>query len=380
MQKISISSYLEKYLASNFNTYFYFKGRVALYSILKAMGVNSEDEVILPALTCVVVPNAIKYLEAKPVYVDINPSTYNMDCNQIEKKITCKTKVIIIQNTYGLTSDLDRIIDLAKKHNIYTIEDCCHGFGGTYNGKANGTKADAAFFSTQWNKPFSTGLGGFALINNEILKPKLEIFNNTLSEPSLADKIWLHILLVAKKYLVNNSTYWMMIRLYRYLSKSNLILGSSSGEELESPKMPKDYLKKMSTVQAREGISNLKKFDSLLKLRKKNALVYSRYLKNIGKTYVDEKLFNNHSFLKYPILVNDRESFFIIAEKNRVTLGDWFLSPLHPVRKSFELWDFNDNDYPVAKEIASKVLNLPTDCKDVNRIIDFLENNKEFIL
>ena len=112
------------------NIYFYWKGRVALYALLKAMGVGPGDEVIVQGYTCVVVANSIIYLGAKPVYVDIDLSTYNMNIEQMKEKITDKTKVIICQNTYGLSSNLEVLEQIAKEKGISTLEDCTHGFGG----------------------------------------------------------------------------------------------------------------------------------------------------------------------------------------------------------------------------------------------------------
>jgi len=134
--------------------FLYWKGRVALYTFLKALEVNEGDEVIIPGFTCVVVPNAIKYLGAKPVYIDITKKTFNPSFEQVKKAINDKTKIIIIQNTFGLSSDVEEITELAKEKKIFTIEDCTHGFGGFYNGKPNCSYCDAAFYSNQLNKPF----------------------------------------------------------------------------------------------------------------------------------------------------------------------------------------------------------------------------------
>ena len=116
------------------NIFLFWKGRVALYAILKAIGVKEDDEVILPAFTCVVAVNPIIYSGAKPVYVDIDPTTYNIDTSEIEESITEKTKVIMAQNTFGLAPDLDRIFEVANKYNLIVIEDCAHGVGGVYKG------------------------------------------------------------------------------------------------------------------------------------------------------------------------------------------------------------------------------------------------------
>jgi len=156
------------------NIFLFWKGRVSLYAILKAIGIKEGDEIILPAFTCVVAVNPIIYLGAKPVYVDIDPLTYNIDVSGIEKKITQKTRAILAQNTFGLAPDLDRIFEQANKYKLMVIEDCAHGFGGFYKGRPNGTVADASFFSSQWNKPFSTGLGGFAFTKEPRIADKLK--------------------------------------------------------------------------------------------------------------------------------------------------------------------------------------------------------------
>lgn len=145
------------YLGPHSSLHFFWKGRVALYVILKALGIGPGDEVIVPAYTCVVVPNAILYTGATPIYADINPTTYCCDAVEIERHITPKTRAIICQNTYGLSWEVDQIADMGKRYGIATIEDCTHGFGGTYKGRHNGSFCDASFFSSQWNKPFSTG-------------------------------------------------------------------------------------------------------------------------------------------------------------------------------------------------------------------------------
>ena len=156
------------------NIFLFWKGRVSLYAILKAIGIKEGNEIILPAFTCVVAVNPIIYLGAKPVYVDIDPITYNIDASGIEKKITQKTRAILAQNTFGLAPDLDRIFEQANKYKLMVIEDCAHGFGGFYKGRPNGTVADASFFSSQWNKPFSTGLGGFAFTKEPRIADKLK--------------------------------------------------------------------------------------------------------------------------------------------------------------------------------------------------------------
>ncbi|MDP3147690.1 MAG: aminotransferase class I/II-fold pyridoxal phosphate-dependent enzyme [Ignavibacteria bacterium] len=359
--------------------FLYWKGRVALYAILKAMGIKKDDEVILPAFTCVVVPNAIIYLGAKPVYVDISTETLNMEIDLIEDAITPKTKVIICQNTFGLSSNIEEINEIAKKHKLFTIEDCTHGFGGVYNGKPNGSYCDAAFYSTQWNKPFSTGIGGFAAINNLELLGKMQQLENEKLQPSIIEQFALAALIILKKYFINRFTYWSLVKLYRFLSNKNLIIGSNQGEELSGITIPKKYFKDISLIQIITGIKELKKNDSINNLRQKNATAYTRFLMENGKTHIAMNFFENHLFLRYPVLVENRESFLALAEKSKISVGDWFLSPIHPVKQKFDLWKLNMNNFPIACSISQRIVNLPTDIKDNREVLNFLNSNLEMI-
>jgi dTDP-4-amino-4,6-dideoxygalactose transaminase len=359
--------------------FLYWKGRVALYAILKAMGVQKDDEIILPAFTCVVVPNAILYLGAKPIYVDISPENYNINIDLLEKTITTRTKVIICQNTFGLSSNIEQMIQIAKRHNLFSIEDCTHGFSGYYNGNPNGSYCDAAFYSTQWNKPFSTGIGGFLVVNNQELINKIEQLEGKKIKPSLMDKTILAFLLFFNRYFVNRYTYWTMIKFYRFLSKNNLIIGSNQGGELSGVKIPKDYFKDISSVQVNAGIRQLKQLDKVNKLRKNNALEYTQFLKDQNKTFVSENLFDNHLFLKYPLLVKNRKLLLKLAEKEKITLGDWFLSPLHPVEGSLKLWNLNSEFFPQGTSISKKIVNLPTDIEDNSKVLKFLTRNIKMI-
>ena len=362
------------------NIFLYWKGRVALYAILKAMGVSKDDEVILPAFTCVVVPNAIMYLGAKPVYVDISNQTYNSDINEIKKAINKKTKVIICQNTFGLSTDIEQIIEIAESNNLYTIEDCTHGFGGYYNGKPNGSYCDAAFYSTQWNKPFSTGIGGFLVVNNDSLLQNVQSQEKDKIKPSKRDQFILKSLILFQKYFINRYTHHLFVSFYRFLSKKNLIIGSTQGKEISELKMPADYFKDISSIQIKAGLKGLKYLDRINKRRKKNAEDYSRFLKMKGKVYVDEKLFDNHLFLKYPVLVSDRDLFFEKAKKKWLIFGDWFVSPVYPVKTNLIRWGYDENKFPKAVEVSKKIVNLPTDIKENRQILKFLERNVSLIL
>jgi dTDP-4-amino-4,6-dideoxygalactose transaminase len=298
----------------------------------------------------------------------------------VENAVTLHTKVIICQNTFGLSSDIENITTFAKAQNIFTIEDCAHGFGGCYNQKPNGSYCDAAFFSTQWNKPFSTGTGGFALINNLKLLNALQRINQNLIDPACTQRISLKLLYFVKEKLLNKHTYWWMVKFYRFLSKHNLVLGSSSGEEISSVKMPKNYFMKLSQIQIKKGIKNIRSVAVSLSQRQRNAKAYTEYLAEKNKIHVPHDCFINHSFLRYPLLVKNREKVFRLAEKYKIHLGDWFNSPLHPVQKNFEKWQMDTANYPHAVSSGKQIINLPTDVCDLLFVLKFLEKIDDMIM
>ncbi len=355
--------------------FLYWKGRVALYAILKAMGIGKGDEVILPAFTCVVVPNAILYLGAKPVYVDIDPSTLNTTLDKISEVTTSNTKCIIVQNTFGLSNEVKSISQYAKEKEIRTIEDCTHGFGGMFDNKPNGSFCDAAFYSTQWNKPFSTGIGGFSLLNDKSLIADIQQVNKALEMPTKRDRYMLNILIQVKKYLLHDSTYWFALNTYRKLSKKGIVTGSSESIELTSTDIPQNYFLSSTTVQNKMGIKALQSLPRDLVQRRQNGIRFNNWMKKYNKWHYSDEDLVNHAFLKYPIFVKDKVKFKEKAEKAKVRLGDWFESPIHPVEKDFEQWGLNIDLFPVAQEKSAHILNLETAERDCRKTLHFLENN-----
>ena len=368
------------------NIFFYWKGRVALYALLKAMEVGPGDEVIIQGYTCVVVANAVLYLGATPIYADIDLDTYNVNMDSLREKLSERTKVIICQNTYGLSSNLEQIESIAKEasikyaHPVYSIEDCTHGFGGTYHGKPNGSSCDASFFSTQWSKPYTTGIGGFCVVHNNEVRAKLNSVNDDLVSPGNIETAELQLMYFIRQYVINDFTYWPMIRLYRWMSRHNLVVGSSSGEEVSGIEMPKEFLKAQSSVQFRKGIKSIKKLDEVNLLRKKNAELYTDFLESHGKNCVKRELFPDHIFIRYPLLVNNREKFREEAEKSKIILGEWFEAPIYPAYASLDTWGVNPDELPNGMYACAHMVNLPTDETDTEKVIRFLNEHISMII
>ena len=150
----------------NFNKGFLFgSARSSIYAILKSLNYDNGSEVLVTGFTCEVVPNAIINAGYLPVYVDINPVNYCMDPAIVEKLITDKTRAIIIQHTFGIPAQINELIKIAQKYNLFVIEDCAVSLGSKYNGKLTGTFGDAAIFSFELSKTITSCWGGMLLLN-----------------------------------------------------------------------------------------------------------------------------------------------------------------------------------------------------------------------
>ena len=142
-------------------------GTTALHIILRAMGIGPGDEVITVSHTFIATAEAIVLTGATPVFVDIDPTTYLMDVNQVEAKITSHTKAILPVHLYGQTVDMDPLLDIAKRHNLKIVEDACQAHGSEYKGKRAGSLGDAAAFSFYYSKNLGAyGEGGFISTND----------------------------------------------------------------------------------------------------------------------------------------------------------------------------------------------------------------------
>lgn len=144
-------------------------GTVALHLALLALGIGKGDEVIVPALTYVASVNTIRYTGATPVFADSLADTWQVDPDDIKRKITKNTRAIIPVHLYGYPCDMDRIMEIARKHDLFVIEDCAEAIGSEYKGRKVGTFGDIACFSFFGNKTITTGEGGMVLTNDATL-------------------------------------------------------------------------------------------------------------------------------------------------------------------------------------------------------------------
>lgn len=349
------------YFSNTGKLFYFWKGRVALYAILKALGIGPGDEVILPGFTCVVVPNAVLYLGAQPVYADIDPDTYTLTAAAIEPLIGPRTRVILAQNTFGLSADLDPIMALAETYGLVVVEDCAHGLGGFYRGQRNGTVAHAAFFSSQWSKPISTGLGGVAYTRDERLALGLEQIVEAMPGPGLAQQAILQGQRLARPLADNPALYYPLVNAYRWLTrKAGLSVGSNSGAELNDVKMPPAYAQRMGALQVRGWQRSLARIDVKVKERRQTAATYDEFLAAVGIKPPYRPDYAEHGMLRYTIRMSHREQLLNRARQQRIPIGDWFGSPLYPVTGDLSRWGYRLGQCPVAERACREVINLFT--------------------
>jgi perosamine synthetase len=355
----------------------FWKGRVALYAILKAMGIGPGDEIILPGYTCVMDVNPVKYLGAKPVYVDIEPATFNIDVNLLRDKITPRTKIIVAQHTYGYPCDMGAVMKIAEENGVFVIEDCCLALGSKYKGQLVGTFGRAAYFSFQWNKPYTTGLGGMVITNDSALAGEIKSLRETqMCRPSSVEVFMLWAQLVIYRLFIYPKTTALAQNLFRYLTKKGAVVGSSSSSEFQ-PVMADDFFKAASRVQACSGLRQLDKISDNIEHRKNMARLYDHLLEEKGwsaRQY--DSSISEPVMVRYPVRIDCKAEALEKAVKAGIELGSWFESPLHPIETPLNMYDYELGMCPQAEKAAREVVNLPVhprvDEKTARRTVEFI--------
>lgn len=197
-----LASYLGSKRVISFNA-----GRTALYVALQALRLKPGNEVIVPAYTCAIVFEVVLRLGLKPLTVDVNPETYNIDPEQIPKVISRKTKAIVAVHLFGYPCEMDAITDISRKHGLYLIEDVAQALGAEYHGKKASSFGDLAIFSFGPSKSLTGGEGGALTVNNESLFDPIAKIHAQLPNPNW--KWLLHVIrnIVAMKTLSNSRLY-----------------------------------------------------------------------------------------------------------------------------------------------------------------------------
>ena len=292
-------------------------GTAALQLALVTLGIGEGDEVIVPSLTFISPINTIKYVGAEPVFADVCRDTFVMDAEKIESLITPKTKAIMPVHIYGHPADMDKIMDIAQKHNLFVIEDATEALGSKYKGKMAGTIGHIGCYSFNGNKLITTGAGGMFVTNNLEYGDRAK-FLSTQTKVVTENKAFYH------------------------------------------PEVGYNF--RMPNLLAAFGVAQLENIEEYIKVKKENAEYYKKLLSEVkGITLNIEKDNVENCFWLYSILVEkeygiSRDELIVKLNEQKIEARPFFM-PIHdmPPYK-----DCRHGDLSVTKELYELGINLPS--------------------
>lgn len=306
-------------------------GTTAIHLGLASLNISQGDEVIIPTFTMIASAFPLIYLGAKPVLVDADKNTWNIDIKKIEEKITDKTKAIMPVHIYGCPVNMDPLIKIARDYNLYVIEDAAEAHGAEYKGRKAGSLGDIGCFSFYANKIITTGEGGMMVTNNK------EIYQMAKMLKDLA-----------------------FIKKRRFL---HYHLG---------------FNYRMTNIQAAVGVAQLKKIDVLAQKRIENAYLYNELLRDIeGITLPPENSGIKNAYWMYSILI-DKNKFGIgrdelaqMLRKEGIETRPFFI-PMHKQPVFMKMGLFKGERYPVAEMLSEGGINLPSSSLLKKKEIEFI--------
>lgn len=251
-------------------------GRFALFLILKALGLKEKDEVIVPAFTFKAVPQSIINAGLKPVFIDVEEDSLSLNPHLIEKKITSRTKAIIATHIFGNPCELSRILPLAKKYNLYVIEDCAQACGTKYLGRKVGSFGDASFFSFSITKIPTTLWGGIIVTGNNSLAEKIRRILSRYNFPSP--------LSIQKEFIKSLFLSFLLDRkFYSFFFPFFYILEMTGFDPLKIYRRRKkeftDVYTKFTNIQALIGRRQLEQLEKINNRRRENVKIFKKHLR-----------------------------------------------------------------------------------------------------
>jgi dTDP-4-amino-4,6-dideoxygalactose transaminase len=305
-------------------------GTAALHAALMAYGIGKGHEVITTSFSFIATGNSIMYTGARPVFVDIEPDTFNIDAELIEASITKDTKALMPVHLYGQSAEMKTIMEIAEDHNLVVIEDACQAHGASYHGKRVGSFGTGAF-SFYPTKNMTTGEGGMITTNDEEVAKKARMIRSHGSQQ-------------------------------RYLHE---MMG---------------YNLRMTDIAAAIGLVQLGKVDGYNSARRKNASLLSEGLKGIsGVTVPTIRNGCEHMFHQYTIRVKNRDELVTKLTKNGIGTGIYYPMPIHKQPIYIEA-GYSDNLIEcekASKEAVSLPVHPGVSEDDVKQIIDAVINGVE---
>jgi len=285
-------------------------GTDALILAMMALDIQPGDEIITTPFTFIATAETIAFLKAKPVFVDIDEKTYNIDPGKIQEKITSKTKAIIPVSLYGQPADMDAIKAIADKHNLKVIVDGAQSFGSTYKGKTDSNLGDISTTSFFPAKPLGCfGDGGAIFTNDDALAQKMKS---------------LRVHGQSKRYH------------HKYIGMGG----------------------RMDTIQCAVVNVKLKHYEKDLKLRQTVAQKYTQALKNKELTLPYVALDVTSAWAQYSIRVKNRDEVQTKLKEQGIPTAVHYPMPLH-LQEAFEYLNYKQGDFPVSEKVSQEIMSLP---------------------
>jgi dTDP-4-amino-4,6-dideoxygalactose transaminase len=365
--------------ASRLTEFTFFRGRVALHAILKALGVTRGDSVALQAFTCVAVPEAILAATARPLFIDVTPDGFTMDSSDLERKLTPQTKAIVVQHTFGIPGAVAAIEEIATGRGVPLIEDCCHSYLSAVGGRCIGSFGAASFYSFEWGKPLVAGMGGSAVAGDDELRQKLHQQHVALWTPPWARNLRIEAEYLGYRLLFRPRLYWFARRLKGILS--GLAVVESSYNAVYGEGKSSDFVHKMAPSSRRRL---LRKAGEIQRVARYSEWITSQYRSRIGSPYVMHPAIEPNSsvvFGRYPLSSAHKQTILRLAARAMVEVAGWYSTPVHPLAP--EQWaqvGYSPGCCPCAEQRAAEVLTLPTHVKvtqcDIDRTVEFFNSLK----
>jgi len=312
-------------------------GTTALHLALASIGVGLGDEVIIPDLTMIATANSVRYTGAKPILVDSELNTWNIEVRKIEAKISPKTKAIMVVHTYGHPTDMDPVLEIASEHNLKVVEDAAEAHGAEYRGKKVGAIGDTGCFSFYANKIITTGEGGMITTNDDKIAEMCRLLRDQAYE--------------------KKRRFW-----HRYVG----------------------FNYRLTNVQAAIGLAQFERIDEFIETRRRNAHTYNSLLHDVeGVVLPPEADWAKNVYWMYSILLQksygiDRDTLIARMFERGIDTRPFFY-PIHLQPAYSDLYD--GGHYPVAQLLSETGMNLPSGNAltgdQVTRVCDVIRSLKK---
>jgi len=371
IKNVILRTYL-KVSRYKFHVSLFLSGRSALYYLLKSLNLKEGDEILIQAFTCEAVILPILALKLKPVFVDIEKQSFSINPIDLEKKLSKKSKAIILQHTFGIKpSQREKILYIIREKNLLLIEDIAHGIE-TSNIKIEDMKSRNHFFLLSFgrSKSVSSVFGGAIVTNQRKVAKKLNSFN--LPYPSYS--LILKLLIYKPIVFIIKITYNIYLgRIIHFLSqKFNLLIPEITKKE-KAGQYDNFFDKKYPNALAILLLNQLKRFKKIQNQRKKIVDLYVSHFKNISLSTSCVST----AVIRFPLLINKRDKILQDLAKKGMFLGRWYDNPIAPRDFPLIKVGYRWGSCPKAEEICRKIINLPTNnikLKEAERLINTLND------